>query len=313
MSETELSGEQRAAVEATESQVLVVAGAGSGKTRVLTHRVAHLVDTLGIEPDRVLVLTYTRKAAAEMRARLIGMLDADRLEGMFIGTIHGWCLKILNEHGFRIGYRRGVPLTVHRENERSDLVQGVATDLGYLRNGKWRQQLSMARCLAAVDGHGAIDSTELATLVVECGARRMACNAIDYAHMISECRRLLDMGGIRDTLRLEHVVVDEVQDVNADQDRLLRRLAPPAHYYAVGDRRQAIYGFRGARPDLMDTRPGLTVYQLADNYRSVARIVTAANQLMDASGDQLATHMAAVRAQFETLGTIDSMNEMVAK
>lgn len=266
-----LSPAQLAAVRAPESRVVVVAGAGSGKTRVLTERTGHLLVERGVLPERVVVLTFTRAAAAELRLRVGHLVSGEAAAAMYIGTFHGLAYALLQRHPEWAGRRPGWVLW-----EPADVAAAVARaaeDSG----AKVRHRRDAARSVDVA-----------ATLGNERAARRYGyllrrANALDYDALEctivnAACEGYLD--GLWD-----HVLVDEAQDCSPGQWTFVRALAErseSAHVYAVGDPRQSIYRFRGAAPEEFETAIGAvdwTTYRLSTNYRSRPGIVAAANRI----------------------------------
>ena len=302
----ELTPEQREAVETDAREVLVLAPAGSGKTRVLTHRIRHLLTRCGASPADLMVLTFTRKAATEMRGRLHtllrddGIADPERyLRGMRCGTFHAVALHMLRRDGDQLGYLSD-SLVVIDEHDADALLKQVARDLGCLKaDGKWRGGLSMVKVRSALEScyTNKLDPSAdpIKSVIREYWYRLKQLNALDYGMILRECETLLrlhDDVAERWRRQTKHVLVDEYQDTDLVQYTLHHHFAPPAAFFAVADRRQAIYGFRGARPDLMtEQHPCATVIDLARCFRCGDRIVDAANRLIEHNGDTLARPM----------------------
>lgn len=289
-----LTDAQLRAVTTDSRDVLCIAGAGSGKTRVLVERIAHLLTVRGAQPSEIMCLTFTRRAAGEMRERLLHRLreadpdgaDPVRIVGsMLVGTFHSVGLRILTEHGLRLGYES---LSVVTEDDAEFLLHAVCQDLGYVRGAKWREQLSASKVKAALDGYytsGVEPLMECERLIVrEYGARLYAMQCLDFGRILLETRRLFsEFPDVLESYRsrIRHVLVDEMQDSDTIQYDLHDWFSPPATFFGVGDTRQSIYSFRGARPNLMRERhPDAEIIDLADNFRSGAGIVAAANALI---------------------------------
>jgi superfamily I DNA/RNA helicase len=305
-----LTPRQREAVETDAAEVLVIAGAGSGKTRVLTERVAHLLCDCGASPSELMVLTFTRKAAGEMKSRLFAALqrrgwdDPEReCRGMLIGTFHAVAFDMLRSHGDKLGYSPE-HLTVIEPADRDMLIKQVARDLGYLKGDTWGTGLSMKKVLTFVEksyvtGHAVTPENELefrcSKVFSEYCARLFSLNALDFGHILLQCKYLLGSTDVVQAYctRIKHVLVDEIQDANTIQHYGFLDFFPqPATFFAVGDRRQSIYRFRGARPDLMtEKHPAATVIDLQDCFRCGADIVAAANSLIAVNADPLAKPM----------------------
>jgi DNA helicase-2/ATP-dependent DNA helicase PcrA len=286
----DLSPDQRRAVVHPGGPLLVLSGAGSGKTRVLTYRIAHLVQAHGVPPHRILAVTFTNRAAREMRERVERLLGR-RAEGLWIGTFHAMSARLLRRYGERIG----VPSTflIFDERDTRDLVAECMGALGI------PEQLYPARALAACldeaknRGEGPAEyarkehdvlGEKAARLYPLYQKRLCAQGALDFGDLILKACELVSpatAGSQEIRTRFSHLLVDEFQDTNRAQYRLLRRLAQGgASVTAVGDDDQSIYGWRGAdiRNILEFERdfPGVTVVRLGQNYRSSAAIVAAA-------------------------------------
>ncbi|MHA6804112.1 UvrD-helicase domain-containing protein [Salinifilum ghardaiensis] len=274
-----LDGAQAAAAACAGGPLLIVAGPGTGKTRTVTHRLAHLVAERGADPRTCLAVTFTRRAAAEMRQRLEGLLGAPAAE-MTVTTFHGLALRILREHADAAGLTAGFGIADAAVQH--DLRLALAGDQGG------------ARRLA--DAAGRVRLGEPVEEDVAALVRR-------YHQALAE-RDLVDFDGLLDAAvavlaehpqaaaawrdRFAWITVDEYQDVDAVQYRLLRQLAPPeGNVTAIGDPDQAIYAFRGADVGyfLRFTAdfPTARVCHLQRNYRSGAHILTAAQRAVAAS------------------------------
>jgi uncharacterized protein (TIGR00375 family) len=270
----QLDGDQRAAAEA-DGPLMIVAGPGSGKTRTLTSRIAHLIAERGVEPETCLALTFTRRAAVEMRERLATLLP-DRGERVAIHTFHSLGLSILREHASAAGRQRG--FRVAGEAERAALLAetlGVAASKAErLLHAISKQKRTRG---AAGDGEGEVYARALA-----------ARNLIDFDDLIALPVAALTADPALISLyrsRWESISVDEFQDVDEQQYRLLKLLAPPdSNLCAIGDPNQAIYRFRGADASCFDRfrhdYPAARVVRLTRNYRSSGTIVTASAQVI---------------------------------
>jgi DNA helicase-2/ATP-dependent DNA helicase PcrA len=277
-----LDSDQRAAAAMVDGPLLIVAGPGSGKTRTLTHRIAHLVADHGVAPSACLAITFTRRAAAEMRERLEALLPG-RAGRMPIHTFHSLGLAILREHGEAAGLHRDVK--VAGEAERTALLVEVL-ELSQRKAERLLRAISRTkRTGAAAD----LDAAEALARYDEALGLR---NWIDFDDLIGKPIAALeaDPGLValyRD--RFRHVSVDEFQDVDDSQVRLLSLLVPPGgNLCVIGDPDQAIYGFRGADASCFDRfhhdHPGAAVVRLKRNYRSTGTIVTAASRFIGADG-----------------------------
>lgn len=274
-----LSPHQFAAVTANDTRLVLRAGAGSGKTRVLVERVARLIEG-GYHPAEILCLTFTRAAAAEMRERLRARLPQRRgLHRLAITTFHAWACRIIREFHDLAGYAR--EFTVRDEDDREDLVKWIGVELGL----KWKSEKRLWQ---------------------EESVRRRyrdilrEVQAVDFDGLEHELGHLLERPDVAAQLRRRwaHVLVDETQDNSPGQWATLALLAP-GNGFVVGDHAQSIYGFRGASPagfvELGDEgRPeAWKVLTLPDNYRSHPDIVEEANavaSIMDPPGIEMVAH-----------------------
>ncbi|HEY3859663.1 MAG TPA: DNA helicase Rep [Gammaproteobacteria bacterium] len=289
-----LNPAQRAAVTHLEGPLLVLAGAGSGKTRVITRKIAHLVSECGIAPTNVAAVTFTNKAAREMKARVGELLPQERAEGLMVSTFHTLGMRILREEHARIGYRRGFTLfdaedslTLLRELLKVERIEKAEIlERAQWQISAWKSALVSAEDAVkkAEDDHG----RRHARLYLDYQRNLQAYNAMDFDDLISRPVLLLESDPeVREKWqnRLRYLLVDEYQDTNAAQYRLLKVLAGArAAFTAVGDDDQSIYSWRGAQPQnlalLQQDYPTLKVVKLEQNYRSTRRILRAANKLI---------------------------------
>ena len=278
-----LDEEQRRAVETVDAPLLVVAGPGSGKTRTLTRRIAHLVTNHAVDPAHCLAITFTRRAAGEMRDRLRALLP-DAWERIALHTFHSLGLSILTAHHNAAGLQRG--FRVASEAERIRLLRDA---LG-ISERRARGRLS---AISRAKRTAASPSEEVPGEVMEAYEGAMeARNLCDFDDLVARAADALESDpGIRAQYRRRYrwISVDEYQDVDEQQVRLLKQLvAPDGNLCAIGDPDQAIYGFRGAdvrffsefRRDFPQTR----VVRLTRNYRSDRNIVALSAQVIGRSG-----------------------------
>ena len=289
-----LNPEQAAAVTFGDGPCLVVAGAGSGKTRVLTHRVAYLIEERGVPADAILAFTFTNRAAREMRARL-QRLVGERVERLWVGTFHATCLRILRRECARIGYPPG--FTVYDREDQSALLKQVLRELD-LEGRAEKPGFFLARIAGAKNALVGPDAYDAAAVTP---AERQAArayrayqealvrqSALDFDDLIARAVLLLEgEPAVRQRYagRFRHVLVDEYQDTNHAQFRLVAALASAhGNVLAVGDEDQSIYGWRGADlTNVLDFErrfPGAAVLRLERNYRSSGTIVQAASAVI---------------------------------
>ena len=286
-----LNDAQREAVLATEGPLLVVAGAGSGKTRVLTHRVAHLIAACGVKPNEILAITFTNKAAGEMRTRLEGLLGGVA-RAIWILTFHAACGRILRREAERLGYRSN--FTVYDQADQIRLTKACLEELErdpkrFVPRGIHAQISNAKNQLVGPDEYMARVSSfydQTVAEVYQLYQRRLhASNAVDFDDLIMLTVEVLERfpeAAERWRKAFRYVLVDEYQDTNHAQYRLLQLLAADhRNVCAVGDPDQSIYAFRGAdiRNVLEFERdfPGARTIALEQNYRSTNTILRAAN------------------------------------
>ena len=298
-----LNPEQREAVETTEGPLLVLAGAGTGKTRVLTTRIAHILATGKAYPSQILAVTFTNKAAREMRDRIGGLIGGT-LEGMsWLGTFHSIGVKILRRHAELVGLKSG--FTILDDDDQVRLLKQVI-EAARLDKDRWP-----ARQLAGLidtwknrgltpdkvpDGESfSFAAGKGAALYAAYQARLKDLNACDFGDLLLECIRLFREHP--DVLadyhrRFRYILVDEYQDTNVAQYLWLRLLAQGCpNVCCVGDDDQSIYGWRGAEVDNIlrfeKDFPGAKVIRLERNYRSTANILAAASGLIAKNAGRL--------------------------
>lgn len=294
--ETEiLNDAQSAAVRQTDGPVLIFAGAGSGKTRVLTHRIAYLLGEMRVAPENILAVTFTNKAAGAMKSRLNDMVGAVARD-LWVGTFHAMCVRILRRDGSRIGI--APRFAIIDETDQRQLVKEILDDLDYDE-----RQLSPGACLAEigkaknaliwpdafVEKASSFVAERVANVYTEYQRRLGESNSLDFDDLIVRTIDLLERDqATRDKYqhKFEYVLVDEYQDVNPAQYRLIALLA--AHHgnvTVVGDDDQSIYSWRGSDYRMIlrfeEDFPGAKIFKLEENYRSTQRILDAANALVN--------------------------------
>ena len=285
-----LNEEQRKPVLETEGAVLVLAGAGSGKTRVLTARISHLVGDMNVPPESVLAITFTNKAANEMKTRLESVTDTRR---MWVCTIHSMCVRILRMYAERRGLNEN--FSIYSEQERSAIIKqafkecGCEDSDGLLKSVKYHISEAKMQGLtpdAYAKAHARERNIEAATAVYrKYVAHLKANNALDFDDLLTEARDLLARDAeAREYLagKFRYVHVDEFQDTNAVQFDIIKMLASVhGNLFVVGDDDQSIYGWRGAKIEniLHFERfyPKAKVFKLQRNYRSTKAILALAN------------------------------------
>ena len=289
-----LNPSQKSAVMTESGPLLVLAGAGSGKTRVVTVRIAYLIKN-GILPDRILAVTFTNKAAAEMQQRVAELLGRRRKRQPQISTFHSLCVKVLKRHITRLGYpqRFSIYAAGQQESLASSVLREVSLDGAKLKPSELLYHVSTWKS-QAVDPHQAArqaqtDKEHLAAAAYRrYQAQLRAMGAVDFDDLLlcteELFRRFPDVR--REEAQLfDHIMIDEYQDTNRSQYRIIKALAARhRNLCVVGDDDQSIYAWRGAEVEhiLSFARdwPDARVVRLQENYRSTAEILTLANRLI---------------------------------
>nr|MBO4518292.1 UvrD-helicase domain-containing protein [Clostridia bacterium] len=287
---SKLNEEQIKPVLDTEGAVLVIAGAGSGKTRVLTSRIAYLVLEKKVNPANIMAITFTNKAADEMKNRLCAIIDGT--EYMWVSTIHSMCVRILRRDIDKIGYDKY--FTVYDDTDKEKVLKRVFQDLGYdadklLKSAKNFISKAKNECLSPdeVDtGYsGARFSDELVNIYREYENQLMRSNALDFDDLLFKTYELFkDHAEVLDYYadKFQYIHIDEFQDTNKVQFAIAKMLASKhGNIFVVGDDDQSIYGWRGAKIENIlnfdRVYSGAKVYKLQRNYRSTKKILELAN------------------------------------
>jgi DNA helicase-2/ATP-dependent DNA helicase PcrA len=295
-----LNPQQREAAEAIKGPVLILAGAGSGKTRVITYRIAHLIENFGVSPDAILAVTFTNKAAAEMVERVDALLGGRTLAKPLISTFHSFCVRVLRRdiEALRIGdtgYKKD--FAIYDESDQQSIVKGVMRRLGLddkqMKPGAVLSRISWAK-------NHMLDPQEMYLQSADPGTEKVAhifdayrqelrkANALDFDDLLLEAVRLLKSSAeVRERYkrRYQYLLIDEYQDTNRPQYELIKLLAGAEHNVCVvGDEDQSIYSWRGAdiRNILEFERdfPEARVIRLEQNYRSTQNILAAASAVV---------------------------------
>jgi DNA helicase-2/ATP-dependent DNA helicase PcrA len=289
-----LNPQQRQAVLATDGPVLVLAGAGSGKTRVLTERIAYLIREKGVSPERILAFTFTNKAAGEMRARVERLLARNDLP-FWIGTFHATGLKILRREATHLGF--GNNFAVFDEDDSVSLIRDIIKGKGWSLDENppkvARDRISRWKCALVPPEEALEQASDLpeerhAEIFKSYGAGLRKCNALDFDDLIARVVELFTAHPRvkeRYARQFRYVLVDEFQDTNTIQMLMIDAIASQhGNLFVVGDDDQAIYGWRGATVDNIlqfdKVYDGTTVIKLEENYRSTNAILEAANHLI---------------------------------
>ncbi|MBR4646351.1 MAG: UvrD-helicase domain-containing protein [Bacteroidales bacterium] len=305
---SELNEQQRVAVSQTEGPVMVLAGAGSGKTRVLTYRIAYMLAVNNISPFRILALTFTNKAAAEMRERIIQLVGGETAKAVTMGTFHSVFYKILRIEAEKIGY--GPNITIYDTDDAKSLIKSIVKEMGLdpkqYTPGFILNRISMAKSsllsaqeyadnpeIAAADRMS--NKPMIAQIFFKYNDRLHKSNAMDFDDLLYYMNVLL-----RDSPealfkyqnRFQYILVDEYQDTNYAQYLIIKRLAAlNQNICVVGDDSQSIYGFRGADiQNILNFKrdyPNTRIFKLEQNYRSTQNIVNAANEVIRHNKDRM--------------------------
>jgi DNA helicase II / ATP-dependent DNA helicase PcrA len=283
-----LNQAQREAVGALDGPVMLLAGAGTGKTRTVTCRIAHMLEKR-ISPSEILAVTFTNKAASEMRERISGMVSKKAAAEMTVCTFHSLCVRILRGGIDKLGYKKNFSICSH-----SDQV-GLMKQL-LVRMGGTDEKVKPDVVLTAISKakNKGVDPADLeddyfASLAVAYQNELRAQNAVDFDDLLLLAERILrEHEDVRETFRqrFTRVTVDEFQDTNALQMQLLQKLVGPPHYHVcvVGDDDQSIYGWRGAEvANILQFEkffPNPKVIRLEENYRSTHAVLHTANSLI---------------------------------
>ncbi len=290
-----LNKEQKEAVLTVDGPLLLLAGAGSGKTRVLTHRIAYMIDEIGVNPWHILAITFTNKAAGEMRERVDNLVGFGS-EQIWVATFHSTCVKILRRHIDRLGFDNG--FTIYDSDDQKTVIKDICKrfqiDTKQLKERAIMSAISSAKdelispLEYEINAFGDYTKKKIASVYKEYQAILKRSNALDFDDLIMKTVELFK--ACPDVLynyqeRFKYIMVDEYQDTNTAQFELIRLLADRHHNLCVvGDDDQSIYKFRGANIrnilDYEKVYPEAKVIKLEQNYRSTGNILNAANQVI---------------------------------
>jgi DNA helicase-2/ATP-dependent DNA helicase PcrA len=304
---SQLNPEQREGVETSEGPLLILAGAGSGKTRVITYRIAHLIEHLGVMPESILAMTFTNKAAAEMVERVDRLVGGLSIAKPVISTFHSFCVRLLRRDIEALRIASTVPgrpaightksFVIYDENDQQQLVKGVMRRLGI--DDKQTTPRSVLSHISWAKNH-MLDPQEVYLQSSDPKTERVAqiyeeyrkelgkANALDFDDLLLESVRLLKARSeVREyyNRRFQYIMIDEYQDTNRPQYELMRLLAGTRHNVcAVGDEDQSIYSWRGADiRNILEFEkdfPEAKIVRLEQNYRSTQNILQAASAVV---------------------------------
>lgn len=287
-----LNGPQKDAVFHTEGPLLILAGAGSGKTRVLTHRIAYLIEEMGVNPWNILAITFTNKAAGEMRHRVDDLVGSGS-ESIWVSTFHSACVRILRRYIDRMGYDNR--FTIYDTDDQKTLMKEVCRKVD-LDTKRFKERMLLSVISSAknemimpeefeLNAGGDFAQQQIARAYREYEVQLRANNALDFDDLLVKTVQLLDtQPDVRESYqeRFRYIMVDEYQDTNTVQFKLVSLLAGKyRNLCVVGDDDQSIYKFRGANiRNILDFEkefPDARVIKLEQNYRSTGNILNAAN------------------------------------
>lgn len=304
----DLNEVQRRAVVYNEGPQLVIAGAGSGKTRVLTYKIAYLLDELGVEPNRILALTFTNKAAREMKERIARLVSVDKTRYLWMGTFHSICARILRQEAQHLGLTRD--FSIYDTTDSKSLIKRILKDKGLdekiYKPALVLNKISTAKNrLCTSETYGLVKSYidqdrydrtyDMPSVYQMYQIRLREANAVDFDDLLMlMCQLLQNNAEARAYYQsiFKYILVDEYQDTNYAQYLIVKILAEPENFVSVvGDDAQSIYSFRGADIanilSFQQTYPNARVDKLEQNYRSTQCIVNLANSLIQHNQRQL--------------------------
>ncbi|HYL73010.1 MAG TPA: UvrD-helicase domain-containing protein [Bryobacteraceae bacterium] len=324
-----LNPQQQAAVAHVEGPLLLLAGAGSGKTRVITHRIAHLVEAHRVPGPCIVAVTFTNKAADEMRQRVLALLGGrDARESPLVSTFHSFCVRLLRRDGDRLadirpGFTR--EFTIYDDDDQLALMKSIYRAMGL--DEKFMQYRAATSWISHKKSHKEspedvykastdANTSRLASIFEQYEARLRQANALDFDDLLLETVRLL----AHDTdlrqqynRRFEFVMIDEYQDTNRSQYELMRLLTQSHKNVAVvGDEDQSIYGWRGADiRNILDFErdyPDATVIRLEQNYRSTKNILEAASAVVANNEERKGKWLWTEAGAGERIGRFEAMD-----
>ena len=339
-----LNEKQIAAVTHKEGPLLVIAGPGTGKTKVITHRIAHLIREHNIKPERILAITFTNKAAEEMQERINTEIGEPHGSSVKACTFHAFCVKVLRKHALKIGLSEN--FTIFDQELQDEILTESVRELNLNADDypPWllRNIISDAKCklqypVAAVDAADLDnpESVENTRAVLESYQQKLdAYDALDFDDLLLKTVELLGVAEVQAAYHQEiaYILVDEFHDVNRVQYHLLQLLCAPSeqNLMAVADEDQSIYSWRGSNPVYIDnfrTDFDPRIVELDDHYRCSEKILRAAEEVISRNPERqkqhtLRTHKDAGRDIFhytfdtpiaEALGIIDVINNLVTQ
>ena len=324
-----LNVQQRAAVEYCDGPQLVIAGAGSGKTRVLTYKIVHLLKQ-GYEPWRIMALTFTNKAAREMRERIEPLAGPEVAAQLWMGTFHSIFSRLLRRNAERIGFKSD--FTIYDQSDSRSLIKLIVKDMGLddkiYKPAAIQTQISnaknalitpedYARNQALIDADRDAQRPETANIYKAYWSRCRIAGAMDFDDLLLYTNILLrDHEDVLEQYQefFRYILVDEYQDTNFSQHLIVHQLSKKYNRLCVvGDDAQSIYSFRGANIDnilrLQRFYPDIKTFKLERNYRSTQNITEAANSLIEKNNRQIAKHLFSKNAVGDRIPVIQCFSD----
>ncbi|MBL8229406.1 MAG: UvrD-helicase domain-containing protein [Bryobacterales bacterium] len=324
-----MNPQQAEAVRHSDGALLILAGAGSGKTRVITHRIAHLICVKGVSPWSILAVTFTNKAAQEMRERVMKLLEGRILgDGPTVSTFHSFCVRLLRRHGDRLadirpGFTRS--FAIYDDDDQMGLIKAIYRQFGIddkvLPGRATLSMISKAKCAKESPDEWKAKASDpaskkVAEIYEQYEARLRSANALDFDDLLLEAVRLLQHD--KDLRRgwnerVTYLMIDEYQDTNHSQYELMRLLGGPrGNVCVVGDEDQSIYSWRGADiRNILDFKkdfPNATTIRLEQNYRSTKSILDAASTVVANNKDRLGKNLWTAGAQGDKVIVYEAMD-----
>lgn len=299
MNSVPLDPQQQTAVETQSERALVIASAGSGKTRTLIERIAYLVEEQHTSPYEIMSFSFTRKASQEIRTRLVDRIG-NKAYHCSLGTMHSIALQMIQRFGDVIGLKTK-QITVYGDWEEQYLLKDVAASLGIWNGKAWKIKKGDIDQVFADYYERAIEPKEenaVYDLFNAFIARLKENNAATYNSLLIGLRSLIPT--MAKYLKIRHILIDEIQDISVLQWHIINEMqsAFGASLFCVGDDSQSIYSWRGAVPEyLVEHQKEFDIYNLSSNYRSLPDIVIAANKLIENNVTRLPLTMIPVRTE----------------
>jgi DNA helicase-2/ATP-dependent DNA helicase PcrA len=314
----QLNPQQRRAVESTEGPLLILAGAGSGKTRVITYRIAHLIESLRVQPETILAVTFTNKAAQQMKERVAALLGGSPGDGgPHISTFHSFCVRVLRRDIDRLGYHRD--FSIYDEEDQQRLIRmstqelGLTEELLSARTAQSRISHAKNRGISPADLYRQatdVQTEKLASLYERYEKKLRESNALDFDDLLLKTVELFERAP--DICQLynqffRYLMVDEYQDTNRIQYRLIRQLTQGhQNICVVGDEDQSIYRWRGADIENIlsfeKDYPDARIIRLEQNYRSTQIILDAASAVVSHNQARIGKKLWSERAEGSRVG-----------